>query len=184
MVLVPVGEAPHRELEADPGGQVRAWLCELAVADDPRLSVCRVEVDRGGPSYTLDTLHLLRERAPDDELTLVLGADQAAALASWHEPEPVLALARVGVASREGLEREAVLRHLDPLPVAGRLDFFDMPRIDVSSSLVRERVARGRPIRYLVPDEVASAIADEGLYVRSGRVRAGEAATARSVWAG
>jgi len=181
---VPVGQAPHRELAEDPGGDVRAWLCERAVSGDPRLSVSRVEVDRRGPSYTLDTLRLLRELAPEDELTLVLGADQAAALASWHEPEEVLGLARVGVASREGLECEAVLRRLDTLPAAGRLDFFDMPRIDVSSSLVRERVACGRPIRYLVPDEVVGAIAAERLYAASTAPRADAGATPSSVWHG
>lgn len=182
---MPLGEAPHRELAEDPGREVRAWLCERAVAGDPRLSVCRVEVDRGGPSYTRDTLRLLRELAPGDELTLVLGADQAAELPSWHEPEEVLGLARIGVASRAGLEREAVLGRLDALPAAGRLDFFDMPRIDVSSSLVRERVACGRPIRYLVPEEVVGAIAAEGLYAASSGPRArGGAATPSSVWAG
>ncbi len=164
VLLVPVGEAPHRTLAGDPGGDVRVELCELAAAGDDRLSVSRIEVDRPGPSYTADTLRLLRERAPTDELVLILGADQASALGSWHEPEQVLALATVAVAAREGMEREAVLRRLEPLTGHERIEFFDMPRIDVSSSLVRARIAAGRPIRYLVPDEVASRIERLALY--------------------
>lgn len=164
MLLVPVGQAPHRELEGDPGGQVRAELCELSVAEDPRLRVSRIEVDRPGPSFMADTLALLGQEAPEDELVLVLGADQAAALGGWHEPERVLSLATVAVAARGGMEREAVVRTLESLAGGGEIAFFDMPRIDVSSSLVRERVAAGRSIRYLVADSVANRIRSERLY--------------------
>ncbi len=169
--LVPVGLAPHRTLEADPGASVRFALCEEAVEGDPRLEVSRVEVDRDGPSYTSHTLLELRSRAGEDDLTLILGADQAASLRDWHEPAEVLALARLAVASRGGVDRDAVLSGLEGLtaadgsgPAVDQLDFFDMPRIDVSSSLVRERAASGRPIRYLVPERVASMIDQQRLY--------------------
>ncbi len=162
--LVPVGEAPHRELARDPGGEVRARLCDRATASDPRLAVSRIEVDRPGTSYTVDTLRLLRSRDPAEKPVLILGADQASRLGSWREPEAVLELAQVGVATRGGVQREEVVAALDGLPIEGRIEFFDMPRIDVSSSLVRERVAASLPIRYLVPDAVASEIAAEGLY--------------------
>lgn len=169
MLLVPVGQAPHRTLEGDPGADVRLELCSRAVAGHERLEVSGIEVDREGPSYTSDTLRLLSEGGEDD-LTVILGADQACALAGWHEPEMVLALARVAVAEREGAGREAVVRALAGLSsaegesAAERLDFFTMPRIDVSSSLVRSRVASGRPIRYLVPERVANEIETRGLY--------------------
>jgi nicotinate-nucleotide adenylyltransferase len=170
---VPVGEAPHKELDGDPGGQVRARLCELAVAGDPRFSVSRVEVDRAGPSYTVDTLALLSRNAPEDDLTLVLGADQASRLPSWREPEGVLSMARVAVAERDGVDRSAVLRSLDGLAGGGGIDFFQMPRVDISSSMVRERAASGRPIRYLVPDAVADHVEASGLYGSSAQVGAG-----------
>ena len=173
VVLMPVGEAPHREIEGDPGAEVRFELCECAAAGDPRLEVSRLELDRPGPSYTADTLRLLREEAPEADLTLILGADQAASLPSWHEPEAVLAQARVAVAARQGLEREAVLRRLEGLPGAEGIVFFDMPRIDVSSSLVRERAAEGRPIRYLVPEKVAIEIDSRGLYRQGIAARTG-----------
>ena len=159
-----MGQAPHREIEQDPGVEVRVRLCDLAVAPDDRLAVSRVEVERPGPSYTVDTLRLLRERSPEDELTLILGADQASRLPSWREPEGVVSLATVAVAARGGLEREAVLRQLEGLDGSERIAFFDMPRVDISSTLVRERAASGRPIRYLVPDRVAAYVEAERLY--------------------
>jgi len=175
VALVPVGRAPHRELEQDPGGEVRVALCEAVIAPDERLELSRAEVDRPGRSYMADTLALLGDAAPDAELTLILGADQAATLASWHEPERVLELARVAVAAREGLDRDQVTERLAGLPGAERIVFFDMPRIDVSSSLVRERAASGRPIRYLVPDAVADLIAARELYRPPVPARAGPA---------
>jgi nicotinate-nucleotide adenylyltransferase len=173
VLFVPVGEAPHREVEQDPGPQARAHLCDRAVGPDPRFEVSRVEVDRAGPSYTVDTLALLGESLPGHELVLILGADQASALASWHEPERVLSLARIAVASREGMEREAVVRRLHALPGHERVEFFDMPRIDVSSSLIRSRVAEGLPIRYLVPEGVAEEIESRGLFTSSSAVQTG-----------
>ena len=164
VVLVPVGEAPHRTLDEDPGPEVRARLCDLAAGPDPRLAVSRIELERPGPSYTADTLEAMHADEPDDELFLILGADQAASLGDWHEPERVLELATVAVAEREGMERESVLRRLQALPGVDGVEFFAMPRLDMSSSLVRERVAAHRPIRYLVPDAVADCIAAERLY--------------------
>ncbi len=161
---MPMGRAPHREIDPEPGAGVRLELCRLAAAGSDWLEVSELEVGRDGPSYTADTLALLREQEPDDELTLILGADQAANLASWHRPERVMELARVAVAAREGMEREAVLRRLHDLGGTGMIDFFEMPRIDISSTLVRERVGQGRPLRWLVPDAVAQAVAERGLY--------------------
>ena len=165
VLFVPVGEAPHRAVEADPGAKVRAELCERAVAGDGRFAVSRMEVDRAGPSYTVDTLRELHERRdPEPSFVLILGSDQAMTLTEWHEPEEVLRLAVVAVAEREETRRTQVKDAVADLPGSERLGFFDMPRIDVSSTLVRERVRVGRPIRYLVPEAVVEAIEDRGLY--------------------
>lgn len=165
VVLVPVGDAPHREVEADPGAEARLELCAAAVEDDERLGFSRVEVDRPGPSYTLDTLRALSDhRPPNDELVLLLGSDQAAELPGWHRPEDVLALAEVGVVARADLGPEAVRVRLDGLRGAEGLRFFGMPRIDISSTLVRRRVGEGLPIRYLVPGRVERLIAERGHY--------------------
>ena len=165
VLLVPVGEAPHREVE-DPGGQTRLELCQAATADDDRLGCSRVEIDRPGPSYTVDTLRALRdEGAAGDELVLILGADQAAELRSWRDPEGVLGLAEVAVMERADLGPATVRARLEGLSGADRLEFFSMPRIDVSSTLVRRRVADGLPVRYLVPDAVCDLISERGLYL-------------------
>jgi nicotinate-nucleotide adenylyltransferase len=164
VVFMPVGQAPHRELEHDPGPEVRLELVELAVADDPRFGVSRLEVDRSGPSYTADTLRELREQSPGDEPFLILGGDQAAALSSWREPESVLSLAQVAVVERINWSRNAIGIKLGRLPGAERIRYLDMPLMQVSSSAIRRRVAGGLPIRYLVPDKVASHIEANGLY--------------------
>jgi nicotinate-nucleotide adenylyltransferase len=172
VVLVPFGEPPHRTLEQDPGAEVRFQMCEYAVGADARLGVSRIEIDRRGPSYTVETLRELRRRAPDDELVLLMGGDQAAALPSWREPEEVLSLAAVGVAERDQWRREEIAERLGPLGSPDRVRFFDMPRLDVSSTLVRRRAAEGQPIRYLVPDKVANLIGAQSLYGSSAAVGA------------
>ena len=166
VLLMPMARAPHREIEPEPGAGVRLRMVELAVQGDVRLNACPLEVDRGGRSFTVDTLRALRDRGPADERFLVLGGDAAAGLPSWREPEEVLRLATVAVAEREGWERERVLSALEGLAGADRVVFFDMPRIDVSSTLVRARAAEGLPLRYFVPDLVAEEIAERGLYSR------------------
>jgi nicotinate-nucleotide adenylyltransferase len=170
--FMPFREPPHRALPADPGADVRVEMCELAVADDDRLEVSRIELERPGPSYTADTLATLRERSPERDPILILGGDQAAALPGWHEPERVLALATVAAAERTEWPRERIAEAVAGLPGAEQIRYFDMPRIDVSSSLVRDRAARGEPIRYLVPDKVAEYIDTHSLYGASTAVRA------------
>ncbi len=164
VLLMPAGRPPHKEVEADPGAEARWDLCTRAVAGDERFAVSRLELDRAGRSFTVDTLKALHASEPELELTFIVGGDMARSLPSWREPETILSLATVAVAERAGDGREAIAAALAPLAGAERVRFFDMPRVDVSSSLVRERVAAGRPIRRLVPDAVAAAIDANGWY--------------------
>ena len=164
VVLMPVARPPHKEASADPGADVRLELCRLATAGAPHVEVSDLEIERGGASYTVDTLRALHERAPEHELTFIVGGDMAYSLPSWREPEAVLDLARLAVAERDGLRREDIATRLEPLHFGDRVAFFDMPRIDLSSSAIRERVAAGRSIRYLVPDPVIEAIRSRRLY--------------------
>jgi nicotinate-nucleotide adenylyltransferase len=165
--LMPVARPPHKEALVDPGADVRLELCRLAVAGNDRLGVSDLEVQRGGASYTVDTLRALHDRVPEHALTFIVGGDMAYSLPSWRESEVVLELARLAVAEREELRREHIAERLEPLNPGDRVVFFDMPRIDVSSSSIRQRLATGRPIRYLVPDAVAEAIRDRRLYPRA-----------------
>jgi nicotinate-nucleotide adenylyltransferase len=164
VVFVPVGQAPHRDVEDDPGAEARLELVELAIADDERFTSSRVELDRDGPSYTSDTLREMRSAAPEDELFLILGGDQAATLPTWHEPEEVLSLATVAVVERISWTRNAIGIKIARLKGSPSVRYLDMPLIQVSSSAIRRRVAAGRPLRYLVPDAVASYIEANGLY--------------------
>ena len=164
VVFVPVGRAPHRELEGDPGPEERLEMVELAVADDERFEASRMELDREGPSYTSDTLRALQEASPDDELFLILGGDQAASLPSWHEPEAVLELATVAVVERISWSKNAIGIKVGRLRGGQAIRYLDMPIIQVSSSAIRRRAGAGQPIRYLVPDKVAAQIEANGLY--------------------
>jgi nicotinate-nucleotide adenylyltransferase len=162
--LVPTARPPHREIDDDPGPDVRLEMCELARAGDDRFAVSRIELDRDGPSYTVDTLRAMHEANPDDELFLILGADQAENLPTWQEPEAVLELATVCAVERVGYSRSAIVIKLARLKGAQDLRFLEMPLIQISSSAVRRRVSRGRPIRYLVPGDVVRFIEERGLY--------------------
>jgi nicotinate-nucleotide adenylyltransferase len=165
VLLMPVAAPPHKEAPGDPGPQARLALCRLAVEGDERLDVSDLEVRRGGASYTADTLRALHATFPGADLTFIVGGDMASSLPTWREPAEVVALARLAVAEREGARRADILERLATVPGAvERVDFFDLPRMDISSSLVRRRVAAGRPIRYLVPERVAEYIAQHGLY--------------------
>jgi nicotinate-nucleotide adenylyltransferase len=164
VVLMPVAVPPHKEAEADPGAGVRLELARLAAEGEEGVEVSTEEIDRGGASFTVDTLGELHERDPEQELTFIVGGDMAHSLPAWREPGRILDLARLAVAEREGIGREDIAARLAPLHDGTRVVFFDMPRIDVSSSSIRRRVAEGRPVRHLVPDAVAAAIAHRGLY--------------------
>ncbi len=164
VVFVPTGQAPHREIEEDPGAEARFEMCEAAIEGDRRFEATRAELERDGPSYTSDTLRGMRDAAPDDELFLLLGGDQAASLATWHEPDQVLALATLGVAERVGYTRNTIGIKLLRLKGSDGVRYLDMPLMQVSSTSVRRRVRESKPIRYLVPDRVLEYIESKGLY--------------------
>jgi nicotinate-nucleotide adenylyltransferase len=165
VVLMPVHTPPHKEALDDPGPGVRLALCRAAAAGDEELEVSTLELERGGPSYTVDTLRALHGSREGDDLTFIVGGDMASSLPSWREPEVVLELARVAVAEREEHRRHEIAERVGALRGAPeRIVFFAMPRLDISSSDVRARIAGGRPIRWLVPGAVADEIERRGLY--------------------
>jgi nicotinate-nucleotide adenylyltransferase len=164
VVLMPVSVPPHKEAGDDAGADHRLEMCRLAVAKDERLAVSRLELDRPGPSYTADTLRAIHDSAPGDDLTFIVGGDMAHSLPTWREPEAVLEMATLAVAERSGTRRADIEQRLAGLGGPDTIRFFAMPRLDISSSDVRRRVREGKPIRYLVPDEIARYIGVEGLY--------------------
>ena len=168
---------PHRALEEDPGAEARLEMCELAVAGDDRLEASRVELDRAGPSYTVDTLRGPARASPDDELFLILGGDQAAALPEWHEPEQVLELATVAVVERTGWSRRRDRASSWAASRArGAMRYLDMPRIEISSlGPPARRRGRADPLPGARPGGRPTSTAN-GLYGASARGRPSEPA--------
>lgn len=165
VLFVPAGD-PYRKTATDtpenrragvgPGrtvtpGALRAEMVRLAIGGNARFGLDTREIERTGPSYTVDTLRELRGEGCDD-LVLVLGSDALADMPNWREPGEIRRLSRIVVAEKE--------------PGAGRGGFerVEMPLLRVSSTEIRARVKAGEPIRYLVPDAVREYIAEHGLY--------------------
>jgi nicotinate-nucleotide adenylyltransferase len=172
VLLMPAHGAPHKPATEDPGPEHRLEMCRLAVHGVEGLASCALEIERGGPSYTVDTLRAIHASHPDARLTFIVGADMARTLPAWREPRELLELADLAVAGREGAGREGVLGALAALNGKGAggpagVSFLAMEAVPVSSSLVRERVAGGEPVEELVGGAVAGYIAEHGLY-RSG----------------
>ena len=149
-------------------------MVEAAIAENDRFALERLELERDGPSYTVDTLEALAgRRGPagrQPELTLILSADSYLDLAAWREPRRILELARLAVAPRDGypVADAGFMAALFPDKV-DRVVFLDGPRMRLSASELRDRARTGRSLRYLVPDAVAAYIDDHGLYRNSRR---------------
>ena len=141
-------------------GEARRAMVEAAVASNPRFRVGGDELERGGPSYTIDTLRSLVAAEAGARWFLIIGADQLAQFHEWREPEELTRLATLVVVDRSGLGGQSVA----PEGVAVSWRSVEVTRIDVSSSQIRDRVRAGRSIRYLVPEAVRGIIEERGLY--------------------
>lgn len=174
VTFIPAAQPPHKAGRVVTPVQHRLAMVELAIADNPRFSVSRIEVDRAGPSYTADTLTALAD-AGVGPLALILSAEAAVDLPSWHDPERVLSLATLVIAPRDGYADlpEDWLGTTFP-GVMASVVLLDGPRMRLAASDIRRRAAAGRSLRYLVPDAVATYIGDHGLY-RAERGRGGRA---------
>jgi nicotinate-nucleotide adenylyltransferase len=162
ILFVPAGMPPHKRADEVSPVDHRVAMVELAIAGNPSFELSRIEVDRAGPSYTVDTVEAL---AATSDVTVILSAETFAELPTWHEPERLFESARVAVVPRDGYPAP------DPDWLAGafpgredRVSFLEGPRLGLSSTILRGRVAVGRSIRYLVPEAVVRYIAANGLY--------------------
>jgi nicotinate-nucleotide adenylyltransferase len=152
-------------MDDEPGPMHRLEMCRLALGEHRDwLAVSAIEINRDGPSFTIDTLREINATHPGDELTFIVGGDMAWSLPAWQEPEAILELASVAVAERAGARREEVRARLAGMSGAHRISYIDVPRLDISSSALRRRVREGRPIDYLVADAVADYIDQRRLY--------------------
>jgi nicotinate-nucleotide adenylyltransferase len=131
----------------------------IATASNPRFSVSRVDIDRAGPTYTIDTLHDLRDRfGADVEMFFITGADALAAIIGWHRADELFELAHFVGVTRPGHTLS------DPGFPAGGVTLIEVPALAISSTDCRARVRAGEPVWYLVPDGVVQYISKRGLY--------------------
>lgn len=153
VIFVPAAQPPHKLDESIAPPAVRLAMVRAAIAGTDGFEVDDVELRRKGPSWSVDTLREFRKRLPDADLHLLIGSDQFAEFDTWREPAEIRRLARLVVLAREGTAT-----------AAEGVRVVRVTRIDVSSTDVRNRVAEGKPIRFLVPDAVAALIRLHGLY--------------------
>ena len=151
VVFIPAGVSPHKLEQPPARADLRVAMLEAAVAGVERFEVDRSEVEREGPSYTIETVRRLISRDPGTEFHYFIGDDNIAALDTWHEIDELRRLVRFVVLSRHGIDAGA------GVPVITR-------RVHISSSDIRNRVAAGLPVRYLLPDNVCDIIQRHGLY--------------------
>jgi nicotinate-nucleotide adenylyltransferase len=159
VVFVPAGQPWQKSGRTLAPAEDRYLMTAIATAPDPLFSVSRIEIDRPGETYTIDTARALQaEHGADAALFFILGADSLSRLSTWHEPDELL-----GLVHFIGLARG---RHQLAAGSLGEDQFslLEMPEIEVSSTVVRARVKAGLPIRYLVPDDVVQYISKRGLY--------------------
>lgn len=159
VVFVPTGQPWQKSDRRVSSPEDRYLMTVIATAADDRFSVSRVDIDRAGPTYTVDTLRDIRaDLGEEHEYHFITGADALGEILSWREPEEVLRLAHLVGVTRPG----HVLA--DPGLAPGRVTLLEIPALAISSSDIRLRVARGEPIRYLVTPGVEAYIAKVGLY--------------------
>ncbi len=165
VLLVPAGDPPHKRGQPLSPAFHRVRMVELAIADNPHLELSRVDVERPGPHYTIDMIHILRERfPPGTELFFLMGLDSLAELPRWHRAAELIAACRLVALSRPDVrlnwaELEAALPG-----IRQRVILLDMPELEIASHVLQQRVRQGRPIRYQVVPAVEAYIYRHGLY--------------------
>ncbi|HET7493918.1 MAG TPA: nicotinate-nucleotide adenylyltransferase [Candidatus Limnocylindrales bacterium] len=165
VLFVVAARPPHKPGVSITAAEDRLAMVQAAIAGNAAFEMSRIEIDRDGPSYTVDTLAALRAREPDEPLALILSAESYAELPTWRDPARILELADVIVVPRDGYpdaDEGLIAARFPRAPAA--IGFLDGPRMRLSASEIRDRAAAGRSVRYLVPDAVATYIGDHGLY--------------------
>lgn len=169
VLLMPAARPPHKRGAPVSNAADRVMMTRLAIAGDPLLDLSLVEMERPGPSYTVDSLLELRAALGEEAgLVLIMAADSLAEIDTWREPDRLLELAEWAIGPRPGapVPNRGALRERFGA-AESRIHLLEGPSLDVSSTEIRRRVAAGRSIRYLVPRAVAELIADRGLYRRA-----------------
>jgi len=163
VMFLPTGRPWMKADRPVSGPEDRYLMTVIATASNPRFSVSRLEIDRPGPTYTVETLQELRRQAEGDiDLFFITGADAMLEILEWKDPEEVLSQAHFIAATRPGYD---LARFEERAPTSHpNISVMDIPALAISSTDIRRRVAAGEPIRYLVPEGVQTYIEKAGLY--------------------
>ncbi len=169
VLFMPAGVPPHKPDRVITKAAHRLAMVELAIRDNPAFELSRIEIERSGPSYTVDTVELLVARARklgrEPDVTVILSSESFRGLPNWSEPERLLRQCRLAIVPRDGFPtpgRPWVEEHFPGFEE--RVSFLESPRIKLSATEIRDRIIAGRSIRYLVPDAVIRYIEDHALY--------------------
>jgi nicotinate-nucleotide adenylyltransferase len=161
VVFVPTGEPYHKDIREVSPAEDRYLMTVIATASNPRFRVSRVDIDRGGPTYTIDTLRDLHEQLPDAELYFITGADALGDILRWRDQAQLFDLAQFVGCTRPGYDMDRST--LDGMP-EDRVTIVEIPALAISSTDCRARTLKGEPVWYLVPDGVVQYIAKHNLY--------------------
>jgi nicotinate-nucleotide adenylyltransferase len=169
VLFMPTGQPAFKAGERVTSAEDRYLMTVIATASNPDFDVSRMEVDRPGLTYTVETLLTLREEhGPSTELFFITGADAVWEIVSWKDAERVAGLATFIAATRPGYDLDAARRAHEGADLGFRIEYIEVPALAISSTELRTRVAERRPIRYLVPEAIGAYIAKRGLYRDAG----------------
>ncbi len=165
VLFVPAGTPPHKPAQPISAASHRLRMLELAIAGNPDFALSRVDVDRPAPSYTVETLELLRaEWGPGPRFFFIEGPDSLSDIVCWYQPQRLIELCELAVVARPGSEVDVAGLERQLPGLTGRLHWVQMPLLEISSTDLRSRVRAGRPISYLVPRQVETYIRQHELY--------------------
>jgi len=167
VIFVPAKRPPHKPGEPHASACDRLEMVRLAVEDNSHFCVSAMELERPGPSFTVDTLRAIREGHPSSTLFFVMGADSLVHLKTWRDPRGIMQLARFIAVTRPDWDIDLAVLDRELPGLAANTELLTTVRLEISSTDLRERVSEGRPIRYQMPDRVEAYIREQGLYIRT-----------------
>ncbi len=167
VIFVPTNLPPHKGCISVANSEHRYNMVQLAIRNNDVFTISRIEVDRKGPSYTIDTLRAIKETDGEAELFFIIGADAVAEIMTWKNVAGVMQICNFLAANRPGYKEEELLKKLNGFPpeYRQRITTFEIPALDLSSTEIRMLVKKGLPIKYLVPEQVEKYIIEHHLYL-------------------
>lgn len=164
LLFVPAADPPHKQSQRKTAVHHRLAMVKLALADNPRFQLSRVDVDRDGPHYSVDMVRIIQRQHPGAEMYFVMGGDSLRDLPKWYQPEVLIGLCRLAVMRRPG-DHVTPEMHAALLPtLAERVVMIDAPVLEISSTQITQRIHDDQSVRYVVPDVVRAYIHDNELY--------------------